>query len=268
MLLVIGPKTSESLHQTLLHTVMRAPQAFFAETDTGVTLNRFSQDMNMVDRTLPMMGMNVFMQGFKIIAQGVLLFTTQRFMLTTVPLVVVIIFIIQKVYLQTSRQLRFMDLETKSPVYSHFIETLEGLSTIRAFGWERQASAENIIKLDKSQIPNYLMYCIQRWLNLVLDLLVATLAVLVIVLAVKLRNTTSGGQIGIALNVILVFNTTLLRLAESYTQMETALGAISRLKNFEEQTIPEDKPGEDHIPNDQWPEKGEIEFRDVTASYG
>jgi len=55
-LCVISPRTSKSLHNGLLHTVMRAPQAFFAETDTGITLNRFSQDMQMVDRQLPLTG--------------------------------------------------------------------------------------------------------------------------------------------------------------------------------------------------------------------
>jgi ATP-binding cassette subfamily C (CFTR/MRP) protein 1 len=287
MLLIIGPKTSKSLHDTLLHTVLRAPQSFFASTDTGITLNRFSQDMSMVDSklsnypthlnktaayslpgTLPLTGMGVCMQGFKIIAQGILLFSVQKYMLTTVPFVMMLVWIIQKVYLQTSRQLRFLDLEAKAPVYSHFLETLEGVATIRAFGWQREASAENISKLGKSLIPFYALFCIQRWLNLVLDLIVAGLAIAVLLLAVSFRGTTSGGQIGIALNVVLSFNSVLLRLAESYTQLETALGAISRLKNFNEQTTPEDKPGEDHTPDNSWPEKGEIEFRDVTASYG
>lgn len=31
--------------------------------------------------------------------------------------------------------MRILDLEAKSPLYSHFIESLSGLVTIRAFGW-------------------------------------------------------------------------------------------------------------------------------------
>jgi len=31
--------------------------------------------------------------------------------------------------------MRLLDLEAKSPLYSHFIESLSGLVTIRAFGW-------------------------------------------------------------------------------------------------------------------------------------
>jgi ATP-binding cassette subfamily C (CFTR/MRP) protein 1 len=111
------------------------------------------------------------------------------------------------------------------------------------------------------------MACIQRWLALVLDLFVAGLAILVLLLAVSLRNTASGGQIGIALNVVLTFNATLSQMIESWTILETSLGAIARLKNFESQTIPEDRPGEDKIPPPEWPENGAIEFKNVTASY-
>lgn len=47
------PESAANLHETLLKTTMTAPQRFFAETDTGVTLNRFSQDMSLVDSQLP-----------------------------------------------------------------------------------------------------------------------------------------------------------------------------------------------------------------------
>lgn len=215
-----------------------------------------------------MAGMLVSMQGFKIIAQAILLFSVQVLMLISIPPFMLLVYIIQKIYLQTSRQLRFMDLEAKAPVYSHFLETLEGLSTIRAFGWEAQASKDNIAKLEFAMQPSFLLSVIQRWLNLVLDLVVAGLAILVVWLAVSFRGTTTGGQIGIALNVVLSFNSVLLRLAEGYTQLETGLGAIARLKTFNETTLPEDKPGEDQVPPADWPQKGEIEFRAVNASYG
>jgi len=83
-----------------------------------------------------------------------------------------------------------------------------------------------------------------------------------------LRSTTSGGQIGIALSVVLVFNGELLRLVETWTQIETPLGAIARLKSLEERTEREDREGEDFLPPDNWPETGRIEFRNVCASYG
>lgn len=124
-------------------------------------------------------------------------------MAITVPGLVAAVYVLQKIYLRTSRQLRYLDLEARSPLYSHFTETLSGLSTIRAFGWQEAETARNIKYLDASQRPFYLLFCIQRWLTLVLDLMVAGLAVIVIALAVCLRSSTAVGLLGVSLNNVL-----------------------------------------------------------------
>ena len=49
----ITPKSGAGLHKILLRSVMRAPQKFFDETDSGITLNRFSQDMTLIDGSIP-----------------------------------------------------------------------------------------------------------------------------------------------------------------------------------------------------------------------
>jgi ATP-binding cassette subfamily C (CFTR/MRP) protein 1 len=206
--------------------------------------------------------------SFLCIAQAALIATGSSYMGITIPFVVAVVYILQKVYLRTSRQLRYMDLEERSPLYSHFLETLDGLSTIRAFGWHDESRATNIRLLDRSQRPYYLLYCIQRWLNLALDLIVAIMAVIVMALATQLRSTTSAGAIGIALNSILGFNTSLSNLVDVWTQLETSLGAIVRIKDFETKTPSENLLGEDGVPPAEWPSNGAVELRDITAQYG
>ncbi len=49
----LTPKSGVTLHRVLLKSVIRAPQSFFDTTDSGVTLNRFSQDMTLIDGQLP-----------------------------------------------------------------------------------------------------------------------------------------------------------------------------------------------------------------------
>ncbi|KIW94402.1 uncharacterized protein Z519_04378 [Cladophialophora bantiana CBS 173.52] len=63
-----------------------------------------------------------------------------------------------QVDLQTSRRLRVIELELRSPLYSHFLETMKGLSSIRRLHWEQQFTDRMIKKLDDSQIPYYLLY--------------------------------------------------------------------------------------------------------------
>jgi ABC-type multidrug transport system fused ATPase/permease subunit len=124
-------------------------------------------------------------------------------MAMTLPLTIFAMYLIQRIYLQTSRQLRILELESRSPVFSHFLETMDGLVTIRAFKWQRKTIDKADQRLDNSQKPYYIMFCIQRWLALVLDITIAGLATIVVALATTLRYSTSQGLLGVSLNAIL-----------------------------------------------------------------
>lgn len=140
---------------------------------------------------------------FMSIASAALVATGSSYMAISIPFLILIICVLQHVYLRTSRQLRLLDLEAKSPLYSHFLESLRGVTTIRAFGWGQQFNNVNDKLLDHSQRPYYLLYCIQRWLNLVLDLIVGAEAILVVGLAVGLRASSNPGLLGVSLNNVL-----------------------------------------------------------------
>jgi ATP-binding cassette subfamily C (CFTR/MRP) protein 1 len=183
------------------------------------------------------------------------------------PIILTALYFIQKFYLRTSRQLRFLDLEAKSPLYSQFMEILQGLATVRAFGWTTRLEDKNRILLDESQKPFYLLFAVQRWLTLVLDLIVAATAFMLIILVVKLRGTIDPGFVGVALLNVILFSQSIKLLLTFWTNLETHIGSIARIKGFTESSIPEDLPGEDTMPPPVWPSKGAIEFRNVSASY-
>ncbi|KAF4624451.1 hypothetical protein G7Y89_g13720 [Cudoniella acicularis] len=264
----ITPNSGVNLHQVLLKSVMKAPQSFFDETDSGITLNRFSQDMTLVDGTLPAAAVLTFSAMVGCLAQMALIATGSSYMAITCPFLIFVLYLLQNFYLRTSRQMRFLDLECNSPLYTHFAETLEGLSTIRSFGWQRQFTATNLEHLDISQRPYYLLFCIQRWFNLFLLLIVGVIVIVVVALATSLVDSTSPGRIGVALSSVVGFNSTLGSMMLFWIQLETSLGAIARLKGFEEGTGPEDKEAESFVPSQDWPSQGAIEFAGVSASYG
>ena len=139
--------------------------------------------------------------------------------------------------------------------------------TIRAFGWQERMKSLAICRLNVSQQAFYTLLCLQRWLNIVIDLIVAGLAIGTIALAVMMRGSMTGGDIGVALNVVLVTNTTLLRLVESWATLETSLGAISRMKAMERDTPIEALPHETAVPGVNWPSKGGMVLEKLTAFY-
>lgn len=142
---------------------------------------------------------------------------------------------------------------------------MRGLATYRAFGWVADGIAKNSNLLDNSQRPAYLLAMIQRWLAFTLDSVVAVLATVVVVLSTQLPSNT--GFTGASLITFMTFGSSVTNLVRQYTQLEISLGAINRLKTFSEKVKPEQQPGEDVIPDELWPHKGEIEVRGISASY-
>lgn len=149
---------------------------------------------------------------------------------------------------------------------SHFIDTLKGLATLRALGFISADITVSNNLLDTSQRPAYQLAIIQRWLQLALKLLVAALATIVVTLATQLR--ASSGFTGASLVTLMSFGDTLTTIVQSYTMLETSIGAVARLKTFSDTVTPETGPDEDVIPKESWPEKGAIEIKAVSASYG
>ncbi|KAL7932586.1 P-loop containing nucleoside triphosphate hydrolase protein [Trichoderma chlorosporum] len=265
--ILIAPRSGAVLHESLLRTIFGAPLLFFSTTDIGVILNRFSQDISYVDRQLPTALITICTQIFKMLAQLVLIINIQKWLALCLPVCVIAVYFIQRIYLRTSRQLRVLELEYQSSLYQWFLETAEGVVTIRSFGWSSEAEEKNLDALNWSFRPRYALMCVQRWLSLVLNLIVNGIAIGLIALSVKWRGTTTGGDIGAALNLILVANTTLVRLVESWASLEVSLGAIARLRNVELFTPHEDLPGEDLVTHAGWPAKGEAHIAHLDAAY-
>ncbi|TAQ85919.1 hypothetical protein B7494_g5754 [Chlorociboria aeruginascens] len=244
-----------------------APMTFFSSTDTGVTVNRFSQDLQLIDMELPIAALNTFATFILCIAQMILIGVSSVYSAIAFPIVLAALYFIQKFYLRTSRQLRFLDLEAKSPLYSQFMECLTGLITIRAFGWQSSLETRNRHLLDQSQKPFYLLFAVQRWLTLILDLMVAAMAVILIVLVVQLRGTLGPGFVGVALLNVILFSQSIKLLLTFWTNLETHIGSIARIKSFNVNTASENFPEEKETPPASWPSQGAIRFQSVSAAY-
>lgn len=185
-----------------------------------------------------------------------------------IPLFIGVLYFLQKYYLRTSRQMRLLDLEAKSPLYTQLAETATGVQHIRAFGWQAKTANNSLKLLDYSQKPYYYMFCIQRWLTLVLDICVTVIAIVLVTLALKLTHTTTQSAIGLALLNIVTFSEALSQLLDSWVELETSLGAVTRLKDFIATTPLEPQPKEPRVElPTAWPQQGKIQINNVAAAY-
>ncbi|KAF3903751.1 hypothetical protein ABW21_db0209889 [Orbilia brochopaga] len=258
--------SSLNLHSWQLETLMRATMSYFSVTDVGITTNRFSQDFVLIDTELPIALLNCVESGVLVIGLLVISLIATAWIGLTLPFLGVSFYYLQRFYLRTSRQVRLLDIEAKSPLYTHFQETLAGISTVRAFNWEIAFREENEKLLSLSQKPYYYLATIQRWLAMVLDFIVAVLACTIALIAVQLRHSLNPGYIGLALLNTMSISEMLKILIIYYTDLETSLGAIARMRNFSK-TVPQEAYIANDLSTPGWPNKGQITVKGLSASH-
>lgn len=105
-----------ALHSDALGTLFHAPLRLFSVMDNGMITNLFSQDMTLIDSELPLAMINVVLEVAICIGMGAVIATSSPYLAIAYPFLGVILFALQRFYLRTSKQLRMLDLEAKSPM--------------------------------------------------------------------------------------------------------------------------------------------------------
>ncbi|KAK1597503.1 ABC transporter [Colletotrichum navitas] len=259
--------TAFKLHADLLRTVLAAPFRFLARTDSGELLNRFSEDMQLLDMDLPVNMVNYTSTAVSVLAKLAVLAVFSQYLGAGLPLLGLVLYALQRFYLRTSRQVRLLEIEAKAPLYAHFSESAAGAATIRAFGWQAAYQARGHRRADASQRPAYAQGCVQSWLSLALDLAVAALAVALVSAVVAWRDGFGAGAAGVSLVMVVGFSEVLARLIQTWTRLESSVGAVARVRRFVTETEAEASVGKSPPPPASWPSAGALGFSNVVASY-
>ena len=128
----VSLRSSQNLHSRLVTCLLKAPVLFFDTNPAGRILNRCSKDIGCMDELLPRTFLSAI-QYFLFISTAMLLplFTNIWLSIVSVPAVVIFL-CLTWYYLKTSRELKRLEAICRSPVLSHFSETMIGLDTIRS----------------------------------------------------------------------------------------------------------------------------------------
>uniref|UniRef100_A0A8C7LH56 Cystic fibrosis transmembrane conductance regulator n=1 Tax=Oncorhynchus kisutch TaxID=8019 RepID=A0A8C7LH56_ONCKI len=125
---------SKRLHEQMLTAVLRAPMAVLNTMKTGRIMNRFTKDMATIDDMLPLVLFDLI-QLTLIVLGAIFTVSIMRpyIFIAAIPLAVIFV-VLRKYFLRTGQQLKQLEAEARSPIFSHLIISLKGLWTIRAFG--------------------------------------------------------------------------------------------------------------------------------------
>ena len=263
-----GLNASSKLHNNMLANVLRAPMSFFDTNPKGRVVNRFAKDIDYVDRAIPMTFGALMRLSFNVLGTiFVISYNSPIFIAVIIPLGVVYI-ILQKVYVMSSRQLRRLDSTTRSPIYSHFSETLSGVSTIRAYNLERRFAKENEFRIDTNQVCYMGNITTNRWLSIRLEMLGNIIILFAALFAVLGRDTLDPGIVGLSLTYASTVTQTFNMLIRQTSQIENYMVSVERISEYQnqlEQEAPFYMPDQD--PDNTWPEFGNIKFDNYQTRY-
>ncbi|KAJ2613508.1 Transporter of the ATP-binding cassette (ABC) [Coemansia sp. RSA 1365] len=261
-------KASKVLHERLLHTVLRAPIRFFDTTPVGRLINRFSKDMETIDQSLSS-SLAIFITELTASLTILVVITviTPAFIVGAI-IIAVTYWIIGTLYLSASREIKRFESVTKSPIYTHFGETLNGVSTIRAYGQEMRFKKTNYSKIDDNLRPFIYMWGANRWLSIRVDLAGAFVSCLAGMLAL----TATGGRMdaglaGMSLSYALNFTQHILWVVRFYSINEMNLNSVERVVEYLDVTPEAAVTIPDRIPPAEWPAEGRINVENLVLRY-
>lgn len=204
----------------------------------------------------------------------IICYNTPIFLAFVVPFLALYYFI-QRFYVSTSRQLKRLESVTRSPILNHFSETINGVTTIKAYNARARFIYESDRRVDINQRCFYPSSVANCWLQVRLELMANCLIFFASFFAAfskqmypdgeGLNGSETGLSLSYALNVTLSLNWFVRMCAE----LENNVVSVERIAEYTD--VPPEAAwnceNDQRMIDDKWPDQGVIDFIDYGTRY-
>lgn len=195
--------------------------------------------------------------------------STPVFIALIIPLAALYIYI-QRYYLRTSRELKRLDSVSRSPIYAHFQESLNGISTIRAYRQQKRFSLENEWRIDGNLRAFFPSISANRWLAVRLEFIGSVIILSAAgfsIIAVSTGKGPSAGLVGLAMSYALQITQSLNWIVRQTVEVETNIVSVERVLEYA--ALPSEAPEiiSKKRPPISWPSQGAVTFNNFSARY-
>ncbi|XP_049556978.1 ATP-binding cassette sub-family C member 4 isoform X2 [Orcinus orca] len=258
--------SSQTLHNQMFESILRAPVLFFDRNPTGRILNRFSKDIGHMDDLLPLTFLDFIQTFLQVIGVvGVAVSVIPWIAIPLVPLGI-IFFVLRRYFLQTSRDVKRLESTTRSPVFSHLSSSLQGLWTIRAYKAEERFQELFDAHQDLHSEAWFLFLTTSRWFAVRLDAICAIFVIVVAFGSLILAKTLDAGQVGLALSYALTLMGMFQWCVRQSAEVENMMISVERVIEYTD--LEKEAPWEyQKRPPPSWPQEGVVVFDNVNFSY-
>uniref|UniRef100_A0AAX7UL15 Multidrug resistance-associated protein 1 n=1 Tax=Astatotilapia calliptera TaxID=8154 RepID=A0AAX7UL15_ASTCA len=262
-----GVLASRYLHQSMLYDVLRSPMSFFERTPSGNLVNRFAKEMDTIDTLIPSIIKMFLGSMFNVLGSCVIILIATPLVSIIIPFLGLLYFFVQRFYVASSRQLKRLESVSRSPIYTHFNETLLGTSVIRAFSEQERFIHESDQRVDHNQKAYYPSIVANRWLAIRLEFVGNCIVSFAALFAVVARQSLSPGIMGLSISYALQLTTSLTWLVRMSSDVETNIVAVEKVKEYSDTEKEAEWKHEPSTLSPGWPTNGCIEMRNFGLRY-
>uniref|UniRef100_F7GAD5 ATP binding cassette subfamily C member 4 (PEL blood group) n=1 Tax=Callithrix jacchus TaxID=9483 RepID=F7GAD5_CALJA len=258
--------SSQTLHNKMFESILKAPVLFFDRNPIGRILNRFSKDIGHLDDLLPLTFLDFIQTLLQVVGVvSVAVAVIPWIAIPLVPLGIVFIFL-RRYFLETSRDVKRLESTTRSPVFSHLSSSLQGLWTIRAYKAEERCQELFDAHQDLHSEAWFLFLTTSRWLAVRLDAICAMFVIVVAFGSLILAKTLDAGQVGLALSYALTLMGMFQWCVRQSAEVENMMISVERVIEYTD--LEKEAPWEyQKRPPPAWPHEGVIIFDNVNFMY-
>ncbi|VDL80145.1 unnamed protein product [Nippostrongylus brasiliensis] len=227
----------------------------------------YSLDVDCLDDAIPR-SMTAFVRtliaSVEIVA--VIVWTTPISTTVLAPLFA-IYFVFLRFYVSTSRQLKRLESASRSPIYSHFQESIQGAASIRAYKLVDEFVRESERRVDENLATYYPSIVANRWLAVRLELVGNLIVMFSALFAVLFRDSPglTAGLVGLSVSYALNITQTLNWAVRMTSELETNIVAVERIKEYTDSPV--EGAHSKQKPADSWPKQGRIDIKNVYLRY-
>ncbi|WPU63138.1 ABC transporter transmembrane domain-containing protein [Peredibacter starrii] len=256
---------AKSLHGKALDGVLGAHVRYFDANPSGRILNRFSRDLDAVEKDLSWSLEEAFMAFLNSIGAVFVLLTAIPLMITVVLPVIAVYFFLQKNYRVCMREAKRLMSVARSPRISSIKEMLNGAPVIRCYGAEEFFQARFTRALSDYQRGFYGVVLINRWFSIRIPLVssMLSLAAATGIIFLGKSGNISEGLAGMTLIYAFRFWDSLNWTVRAFGEAEAQMTSVERLDSLSEIKKEDVNAGE--LVDIEL--KGDITFNNVFASY-
>ncbi|XP_068236627.1 multidrug resistance-associated protein 1-like [Palaemon carinicauda] len=258
------------LHHKLLTSVLHLPMLFFDSNPVGRIMNRFSTEIGALDTQLPSIISSCIACLTQVFATLVVIISSNPIVAAVVVPIMVFYYSIHSVYIPSSRQLRRIESVAKSPVFSHVIESLQGVLTIRAFKKESVIEDELHKRQDSFNRAGMANIACDRWLEVRLEFIGNMITFAAALFSVAMRDSLSPGIVGLSITYALNVTVTLNWLVKMSSAAAANIVSVERIKQYVDEPTEESPalwPIEYQAASPWWPQCGSVAFNGYSTCY-